>query len=141
MHDNHPRHYYRHLLACLLLPGLVSCSAPPPPAPGRSASEVGKTYPQIMVHDRLETVLEFGPPVVDRPPNRPVRVEVPILAATRGNTGLRYRFEFFDLADSPIDRESRWRYISLPGGEQEFVSGVSLDRQVADWRLTIREAK
>jgi hypothetical protein len=138
----------KHVRAALVLASLVAvagaagCNEGPPPA-GRADRLSPEQYPRAVALERLDRVLRFGPPIVDRSEEgRPMRVSQPVRNLDRRELNVQYRFEFQDESGRPLKTNSGWAYKTLTGSRVEtMLEATALEDTAADWRLEVRPAR
>jgi hypothetical protein len=123
------------LLSLVIIGGSLGCQTRPKPAGEEPISS--SRYPRVVVMGSLEGRVVAGDPVVQRDPDVPLHVTVPVRMNRDRRVASEYRFIFLDVAGRPVDPPMQWRWTPLTIA-QSFVEGSSLDPSAVDWRLELR---
>src|SRR5581483_5679763 len=100
-------------------------------------------YGRIQVIDNLKPWLFFGQPVVDGSDDRQaLRVEQPVRNKADYALNVQYRFEYFDQQRKMLTpADTGWKFLTLEPRLDYRMTGVSPDKEAAEWRLVVRPAR
>jgi len=122
----------------------AGCSATP--ARPRAAQQdplAQEGYPAITVQSSLRdgVVVDYARIVFDEPTSvTPAAVQVPLRSNTRYGLNIQYQFSWYD-ADGRFVRDSGWKFVRLPSGQERALAANAIDDRSTAYRLEIRPAR
>ncbi|QDU34858.1 hypothetical protein KS4_29340 [Poriferisphaera corsica] len=134
------KHIYIIIAAFTLLTILVLASACESQQNHQSASLQQlseQSYPKIELQGDFPVKVVYGMPSVQSSPYKMMKVSVPIRLTTDKQLAVKYRYIFYDSANSRIEPVSDWRERTL-FNNNTYLSGSTENPTASDWRLEIK---
>lgn len=98
--------------------------------------------PQITVlSSELRQWLRFHPARIDRDPQRPMQVEVPVRNISDRQYLIDYRILFFDGDDLEVKPTMGWRFLAIDANQTARLTAGAMSPEAADYRLEIQWAR
>jgi len=99
-------------------------------------------YPQITVlAPELQQWLRFHPARIDRDPDRPMQVEVPVRNISDRQYLIDYRILFFDGDDMAVTPTMGWRFMAIEANQTARLTAGAMSPDAANYRLEIKWAR
>ncbi len=130
------------LASSLLVGTLTGCDTVRPPSSAKIDQLLPEQYPKLVIEDPgLAKLLAVTPGkvVVDRTPDRPISVSVPIRSLADNTMRVQYRYLWLDEKGREI-RRGEWIRDSFAPRIERQLQGSAVDMKSVDWRLEVRSA-